>query len=140
MTTTQFPALLLNSYIVEIMGSEKHKNPLLLRNLSQKTKFNLRKLAEALKVEQKAINTQVMDLRTKYSDKTKDEKGQEQLVVREAETELFIKEVQEIEDMKISVAHYPFEEKDFIDKSTGEVVGAEGLYFNIIDILIFDKE
>lgn len=139
MTTTQFPVALMNSYIIEIMGGGQYKNPLLLENLSQKTKFNLRKLGDALKVEHKLAYKQLMDLREKYSDSAKNDKGEIELTVKEEFKEQFVKEASEIEEMKIPILHYPFEEKDFIDKSTGEVVGTSGTYYNIIDILIYEK-
>lgn len=138
MTTTQFPVALINSYIVEILGNAQYKNPLLLKNLSQKTKYNLKKLGDILREEQKNVYAQVMDLRTKYSEKIKTPEGKDELEIKEEFKEQFLKEATELENMKIPIIHYPFVEADFIDKSTGDVVGAEGIYYNIIDILIYE--
>jgi len=138
MTTTTFLAGALNVYLGEIFGSNENKHPLLFMNLSQKTKYNLRKLGESLKKEQKTVIDQLIEIRKNYIETVvEDDKKVEKVIVGKEDE--FMKVTKELEVVEIQIEHPDFQEKDFIDKTTGEIVGSE-LYYNIIDKLIYEKE
>lgn len=139
MKETKFPALMLNSYVIEIFGSGEHKNPLIMKNLSQKTKFHLKKLGEQFHKEDKALKDQVMDIRKELSDEV-EEDGKKFYQLKEENKDEFKKRISELEAIVIPLLHYEFTEADFIDKKTGDVVGGEDIYYNIIDILIYSIE
>lgn len=136
MKETKFPAALLNSYVIEIFGSGEHKNPLIMKNLSQKTKYNLKKLGEQFHKEDTQLKNQVMEIRKELSDEV-EENGVKMYQLKEGNMEEFKKKIAELELMTIPLLHYDFKEEDFIDKATGDVVGGENIYYNIIDILIY---
>ncbi len=142
MIVTKFKAALLSNLLVELFGSsdEKFHDPLLLKNLSQKTKFHLRKLGESIQKEDKAIKDSLRELYDKYYDVPVNKEGEKpQRELKEGmKVEDFIKEATELEQMDIEISHYDFQEDDFIDKSTNDIVGGK-IYYNIIDLTIFAK-
>lgn len=149
---TKFQARYLESYIVEIFGRQDVKDPLLLKNLSQRTKFKLKKLGNSLQEEYKAVREHLQQLFEKYA--IEEEIGQPELPfeptealqeaskkqkstqkrIPEDKKEEFLKEAAELEDMLVEIEHQPFEEKDFIDKDTNEIVAGQ-IYYNLVDIL-----
>jgi hypothetical protein len=146
--TSKFKAQFLNVYISEIFGNKEMQEPLLLKNISQKTKFGLKKLGTALQVEYKAIMEKLQEMFNEYSeevvsplkeDAAPDAVPETRKVVKEEFREQFLKETKELEDLDIEVSHQDFEEKDFIDKSTGDIVASNN-YYNLLDILVFEKE
>lgn len=148
---TKFSAKYLESYIVEIFGRQDVKDPLLLKNLSQKTKFKLKKLGNALQSEYKDIRAHLQELFEKYAteeempveqlelplegQEKKASSGKAQKRIPEDKKEAFLKEAGELENMLIEIEHAPFEEKDFIDKETGDIV-AGGIYYNCIELVL----
>lgn len=139
MTTTNFKSRFLEQYLIELLGNKDNTvHPLLTKNLSQKTKYNLKKLADEVRKSYNDIKEQVRTIFDKYAEEYEDEAGKKMKRIKKENEETAAKEFNELEEMDVSILHYPFEEKDFIDKSTGEVV-ADETYYNIIDILIYDK-
>lgn len=154
---TKFQAKFLESYIVEIFGRQDVKDPLLLKNLSQRTKFNLKKLGNALQEEYKAVRGHLQELFDKYA--VEEEVPAEQLElplegpietpkkavkpvakkIPDDKREEFLKEASELEEMLVEVEHAEFKESDFIDKETGDIV-AGSIYYNVIDLLLWDRE
>lgn len=152
---TKFKAKFLNVYLVEIFGSEDMTEPLLQKNLSQKTKFQLKKLGASLQKEYKSVLTEIQELFNTHSEEVQEEElvleevGEEVPVrtlpstpkkrVKEENKEQFLKEALELEEMLVDIEHSEFTEKDFIDRNTGDIVGGSQ-YYNIIDILLgWDK-
>lgn len=139
MKETKFPASMLRSYTIEIFGSQEHKQPLILKNLSQKTKFHLRRLGEEFHKKEKEVIDQVVALRGEYFDDVEDD-GKKSKRIKEGKEDEFKQKLGEIDGIEIPILHYEFSEADFIDRDTKEVVGSENIYFNIIDKLIYDTE
>lgn len=139
MTTTNFKAKFLEQYLIELLGSKDGTvHPLLTKPLNQKTKYNLKKLSEELRKEMTNVKDQVKEIYDKYSEEYIDEAGTKMRRIKKEHEEEAAKEFVELEDMDVPIVHYPFVEKDFIDKETGEVV-ADETYYNIIDELVFNK-
>lgn len=149
MTKTKFEAKFLNQFIVELFGNQDVRDPLLLKDISQKVKYHLKKLGNAMQAEHKALIAQLQELYDKYSeevpvDSTAEDRDPNAPLpskrrIKEEFKEKFIKETSELEDLEIELEHYSFTEKDFIDHSTGDVVGGT-TYFNLIDKLVYEKE
>lgn len=151
MTTTKFKTKFLQQYALEIFGNREFPEPLLNKNLSQKIKFHLKKLGNALQVEQKQALEQVQELFNKYSEEVPEQEAVEntesaevvnvqqkpQKRVKDEFREQFLREAQEIEDIDVSIQHEDFTEKDFIDRETGEIVGGE-VYYNLLELLILE--
>jgi len=152
MTTTKFKTKFLQQYALEIFGNREFSEPLLNKNLSQKIKFHLKKLGNALQVEQKQALEQVQELFNKYSEEVPEQEAVEntesaevvskvqqapQKRVKDEFREQFLREAQEIEDIDVSIQHEDFTEKDFIDRETGEIVGGE-VYYNLLELLILE--
>jgi hypothetical protein len=140
MTTSKFKVKLLETYLIELFGNQKVTEPLLRKNLSQKVKFQLKKLGILMEEEHKLASTQLRELFDKYS---KEEKGEPNMppkrVLKDEFKEQFETEAREIEEMDVEISHYDFSERDFIDQSTGEIV-AGNIYYNVLDIIFFEKE
>jgi len=139
MATTKFKAQYLSQYIQEIFGSPEQQEPLLTKNLSQKTKFHLKRLGNSLQAEYKQLIEQVRELYDKYSEEYEGEDKKPKKRIKEEFKEQFTKEVEELDDVEVPITHDDFIERDFIDKSTGDIVGGK-VYFNLLDILIFEKQ
>ncbi len=141
MTETKFPAKLLESCVIEIFGSSEHKGALLLKPLSQRTKFHLRKLGEQLNKEQVLIKKQLQELHKEYAteDFVDEATQKEHKRIPEDKREEFIAKARELEELEIPLMHYDFQEKDFVDGSTNDIVAGD-IYYNIIDLLIFNKQ
>lgn len=141
MTITKFKAALLENLLIELFGSkeEKFHDPLLLKNISQKTKFHLRKLGEAIQKEEKAVKEQLREIYTKFYEDV-DVEGVKTRKLKEGMVqEDFIKEATEIEQLEVEIQHHDFQEDDFIDKTTNSVVGGK-IYYNLLDRLIYEIE
>lgn len=138
MTVTKFKAQFLQQFLQEIFGSAEQQEPLLTKNLSQKTKFHLKRLGNSLQTEYKQLIEAVKELYDKYSEEY-DKDGKPAKRIKEEHKEDFAREAGELDELEISITHDDFIERDFIDKSTGEVVGGK-TYFNLIDLLVFEKE
>lgn len=140
--TTKFKVKFLQQYLTEIFGNDETSDPLLRCNLSQKTKFNLKKLGVSLQEEHKNATSAVRELFNESSEDVPLKEGETlkegvlpQKRIKEEFKEKFQKEIKEIEEMVVSIDHPDFVEKDFIDRSTGEIV-AGNTYYNLIDILL----
>jgi predicted aconitase len=137
--TTKFKVKFLSQYLSEIFGSNDVSDPLLIKNLSQKTKFNLKKLGASLQDEHKLALDQVKELFNEHSEEIPLEPGEERTTpkkrIKESSKEEFPRAVKEIEDMYVEIEHAEFVEKDFLDRSTGEII-AGTTYYNLIDILL----
>lgn len=150
-TNTKFQVRYLPQYATEIFGNQEFSEPLLTKNLSQKVKYQLKKLGSAIQEEYKQAVQQLKELYDKYSEEVLDEipiesplesvveKSRPSKTQIKAEfREQFKKEAQEIEDIEVEIPHTVFTEKDFIDHSTGAVVSGN-TYFNIVDKLVYEK-
>lgn len=149
MTTSKFQVKFINQYIVELFGNQDVREPILVKDISQKVKYHLKKLGNTLQEEYKTVIAQLQEMFDKYSEEVT-EAPEENVAggtrvpgpkkrIKEEFKEQFLKESSELEDMEIEVSHYSFTERDFIDHSTGDVVGGN-IYFNLIDLLVFSKE
>lgn len=148
-TSTKFQVRYLPQYVTEIFGNQEFRDPLLTKNLSQKVKYRLKKLGNSLQEEYRQAVEQLKELFEKYSEEvaasdvvaddinTKPENSKRQ--IKPEFKEQFQKEAQEIEEMEVEIPHSEFVERDFIDQSTGDIVGGN-TYWNIIDMLVFSKE
>ncbi len=153
--TTKFKVKFLPQYLHEIFGNPEFQNPLLTQNLSQKTKFALKKLGNSLQEEYKQVLDQLRELYKGYSEEVPDEStevtsSEEETVkqapkkepatrVKEEFKEQFLKESLEIENMDVEIDHPELTERDFFDRSTGEVIGSTN-YYNVIDILLYERD
>lgn len=134
----------LQIYLSEIFGSDKVE-PLLLKNISQKTKFHLKKLGNQLIEEQKAVQEQVKSLVAEFYTEEievtqEDGTTKTDKIVPSDRKEEFEAKVMEINELELPLTVYNFTETDFIDHSTKEVVACNN-YINLIDLLVYsDKE
>ncbi len=141
----------IQTFLQEIFGT-KDMEPLLLKNISQKTKFHLKKLGNVLIEEQKAIQEQVKTIASEYYTEEvemKDENGgtfknedgtpKVNKVVPADKKEAFEKAVIEINELEVPIQTFSFSEEDFIDNETKKVVATTN-YCNIIDVLIYNTE
>ena len=145
-TSTKFQVKFLPQYISEIFGNQEFKDPLLTKNLSQKVKYQLKKLGNSLQEEYKQAVEHLKELFEKYSETTPPENVSDGIAeksiptkkIKPEFTEQFREESKEIEEMEVEIHHTVFVERDFVDQSTGEVVGGN-IYWNIIDKLVYEK-
>lgn len=144
--TTKFKARFLPLYHLEIFGNAENLENLLSKNLSQKTKYNLKKLGVKLQNEYKSVTEQAREIFNKYAEDVPNEKLEEledkSLVANGKQVPLnkqvdFQKEIQDLEEMDIEIEHPTFTESDFIDRSTGEIVAGK-MYYNLIDLLLWE--
>lgn len=142
MTSTKFKVSIFEQIIIEIFGSQDGKihDPILLKNISQKTKFHLRKLGEALQKEMKLIREQLKEIYDKYFDEVVGEDGKKARKIKEGMSEEdFVKEANELESIEVEIPHHDFQEDDFIDKVTGDIIAGK-IYYNLLDKLIYEIE
>lgn len=148
MTTTKFQTKLLTQYVAEIFGNDNIKDPLLVKPISQKTKFQLKKLGNDLHAEYIAAMKQVNEIRNQLSEEYEEPLPPESKPdavptkgtrIKEDKKAEFLKLVGEIEEMEVEVSHADFTERDFFDQTTGDMV-ASRTYYNIIDVLIYEKQ
>ncbi len=151
MTTTKFKINLIPQMTVEIFGSDQLPDPLLLKSIPQKTKYELKKLGNALNEELKTALTEMKELRDKFSEDfdekdkdglpvlDKDGKPVQKKRIKKEHEEEFLKAARDIEDMEVEIQHYDFTERDFIDSSTGGVVSSKS-YYNLLDRVIYEKQ
>lgn len=140
--TTEFQIKYIGQYLAEIFGNEQIREPLLNKSISQKTKFQLKRLGLMLQKEYKVVLEQTQELFNKYSEEVEvpTKEGQEptkRKVIKEEFKETFMKEAGELEDGVVTLTYDKFEDRDFIDKNTGDIV-AGNTYYNIIDILLWE--
>lgn len=140
--TTEFQIKYIGQYLAEIFGSEQIREPLLNKSISQKTKFQLKRLGLMLQKEYKVVLDQTQELFNKYSEEVDvpAKEGQEptkRKVIKEEFKETFMNEARELEDGVVTLTYDKFEDRDFIDKTTGDIV-AGNTYYNIIDILLWE--
>lgn len=122
---------LLSQYLIEIFGNKDVKENLLAKSIPQKTKFNLKLLGNILVEKEKEFFTKLTALRETYAPNGEPE---------ESTKEEFEKLGRTLFEEEIEVKCYNFTEDDFIDSKTNKVVGSEGIYFNLIDKLVYEKE
>lgn len=142
--TTEFQIKYVGQYLAEIFGSEQVKDPLLNKNISQRTKFQLKRLGLMLQKDYKEVLNQTQEIFNKYSEEKEvpQKEGEAPIkrkVIKEEFKETFMKEAGELEEGVVTLTHDKFEERDFIDKSTGDIV-AGNTYYNVIDILLWEKQ
>lgn len=141
MATTKLPVKFLDQYLVELFGNEKVSHPILLTSISQKTKYQLRKLGINIQEELKTLRAEAQAIQDKYSEEQPAPNSEAAPVkkIPEDKQEAYNQEMAELEAMEIPFDHYDFTEKDFIDRETGDIV-ASNTYFNLLDKLIFEKQ
>jgi len=140
MKTVKLKTKYLDNYLVEIFGSDRVQDPLLLKNISQKTKFHLKKLGNAIQTEYRQVIDQIKELYDEYHEEYIPEgETTPKKKIKEGMEEEFRKKLNELDEIDIEVQTVEFTEKDFTDVVTKDVV-AGSIYYNILDILLWDEK
>jgi hypothetical protein len=138
-------------YISEIFGGQ-NTEALLLKNLSQKTKFHLKKLGNTLVETQKDLAAQAKELVDQYITEdvqVKDKEGvlvfnedgspKMDKVVPEDKKEEWEKKITELNNMIVPIQCFSYVEDDFVDVETKKVVSSK-TYYNLLDLILYSEE
>lgn len=120
-----------SQFLIEIYGNKEVKENLLMKSISQKTKYHLRLLGDRLIEIEKDFFKKMQNLQETYyvEGKLPEDKKQE-----------FESLALELLNQEHEIPCYEFTESDFKDTKTNEIVAGEGIYYNLIDELVFKKE
>ena len=136
---TTFKAGMIKQYIDEIYGGKDVKDPLIFKNISQRTKYHLRMLGEELLKHDKKIVDQLREVFEKHYEMPYEEIQKTNPILSEEKMGQFKKDIQDVSEIDIEIQHFPFKEADFIDKSTNDVIAGNGVYYNLIDVLVYNN-
>lgn len=140
MKTIKLKTRYLDNYLVEIFGSDRVQDPLLLKNISQKTKFNLKKLGNSIQTEYRQVVDHIKELYDGYSEEYIPEgETTPKKRIKEGMTDEYNTKLKELDDVVIEIQTVEFTEKDFTDVITKEIV-AGSIYYNILDVLLWEEQ
>lgn len=140
MKTIKLKTKYLENYLVEIFGSDRVQDPLLLKNISQKTKFNLKKLGNSIQIEYRQVVDHIKELFDEYHEEYIPEgESTPKKRIKEGLSEEFNTKLKELDEVVVEIQTVEFTEKDFTDVVTKEIV-AGSVYYNILDVLLWEEQ